>query len=114
MGSLRAWSHLRSLQCALGHVLDSEDEPYARHLADALPLGLCTLDLVHDWYSVDSAPVLVSQTVKMLEMKNDVGLVLQRLAVDIDHEEARAKVKRACVAVGVSFCSPTCLANDGA
>lgn len=106
VGSLRAWSHLTSLRCALGHVLDTQDEKDERHLADALPLGLCTLEILHDWHAVGCAPVLVSQTVKMLEVKDDVGLALQRLAVDMDDGEARAKVQRACVAAGVSFCSP--------
>lgn len=113
LGSLRAWSELRSLRCALAHVLDSHAKPYPLHLVDVLPVGIRTLEIVDDPYDLDDTydleyerlPLLSSEVVALLERKDELVPKMERLTLNMAPGEERSIILEACVAAGVSFWS---------
>lgn len=103
VGSLSSWAHLRSLRCALGHLAD---------LVDVLPIGLCTLEVLHDPYKRGLPRERLITLVTLLQRNSALSPVLRRLVVDVHPGKERDAILQACVRARITFHS-WAFARDG-
>lgn len=107
VGSLRAWEGLRSLRCTLAHLVPTG--PGQQRLADGLPRGIRTLELIRDPYSnqewEQDVARLVSEVVDLMQRKQEVVPVLRKLTVNLKPGKERDAILEACVAAGVAYVS---------
>lgn len=112
IGSLRAWAELQSLRCRLEHLLGDGTADHPLRLVDVLPRRIRTLEIVLHPSGVRRLWRVVSETVALLQRKEEVVPALREVRIDLDPGQKRADVLRACVAARVSFRCQT-YAGDG-
>lgn len=101
VGSLREWTCLRTLRCAMVLLLGYGLQRERLSLVDVLPVGLCELEFFcDDEYTVER---VVVEIVELLARKAELVPALKRVKVAWAVGEEREMLRAVCEAVDVEF-----------